>query len=592
MSWIVFFLVMGTAFGAEDGGSLFNQHCAVCHRNPPVNRAPLLEALQQLSKDAILNSMVAGSMREPSAKLTMEQKTAIAEFLARPATTRPAGAGFCPPGHKPRPDMSSWTGWGADVANTRFQPAALAGLSAGQIAKLQLKWAFGFAGASAALAQPVARKGKLYFGSQNGTVYAADARTGCVFWTFKAPAAVRTAIAVAAVENSRQLALFGDAQANVFAVDLEQGRQIWRTKVDEHPVARITGALALDGSRLFVPVSSVEEVSGGNPKYECCKFRGSIVALDAASGRIIWKTYMIPDPPQPTRKNSAGVQLYGPSGAAVWLSPTLDIEKGVLYVGTGNAYSDPLTQYSNAVIALEMKTGRMLWVRQLTPGDGWNFSCINPNKANCPESAGPDVDIGASPILRALKGGKRVLVVGQKSGVVHGLDPDAGGKILWQTRVGVGGALGGVQWGMAADEEHLYVAVSDVHLREKAGGLFALRLTNGEVVWHAPPSRPPCAGKPGCTPAQMGAVTAIPGVVFSGAMDGVLRAWETHTGRLIWEFDTARDFETVNGVKARGGSLSGSGPVVAGGMVFVNSGYGILGGMPGNVLLALAPEDR
>jgi polyvinyl alcohol dehydrogenase (cytochrome) len=588
------FLLLGALLlpaADEDGSALFQMHCAVCHKEPPVNRAPLPDALRKMSRESVLASMETGSMKEQSRALNAAQRQAIAAFLTRGATEQSgANAGACPAGFESRSDSTYWNGWGVDATNGNFQPLKQAGLRADQVSKLRLKWSFGFQGAAAAMSQPVMVGGRLYFGSQDGTVFAADARTGCVFWTFKAAATVRTAVTIGTVGHARHAAMFGDTQANVYAVNTKDGSLIWKVKLDEHPVARITGAPKMHGSRLYVPVSSIEEVTGGGPKYECCKFRGSVAAIDIESGKVAWKTYTIPDPPSPTKKNSAGVQLYGPAGAAVWLSPTLDLKKRIVYIGTGNAYSDPPTRYSDAILAIDMDSGRLVWSRQLTEKDGWNFACVNPNKANCPENSGPDVDIGASPILRELPGGKRVLVVGQKSGVVHGLDPDAQGAILWQTRIGEGGALGGVQWGMAADNANVYVALSDVHKKLEAGGLFALSLAKGEKVWHAPPAAPACAGKFGCTPAQMAPVAVLEGVVFSGAMDGVLRAYDAKTGKVIWEYNTLQSYQTVNGVKAQGGSLSATGPVFAGGMMFLNSGYGMLGGMAGNVLLAFAPE--
>lgn len=574
----------------EDGGALFQTHCAVCHKEPPVNRAPLPDALKKLSRDAILASMESGSMKEQSRALTAPQRQAIAAFLTRGSTTQAETAtGMCAAGYESRTDSTYWNGWGVDATNSNFQSAKMAGIRTDQIPKLRLKWAFGFSGAAAAMGQPVMVGGRLYFGSQDGTVFATDAKTGCIYWTFKAPATVRTAVTIGTVGHARHAAMFGDAQANVYAVNTKDGSLIWKVKLDDHPVARITGAPKMHGSRLYVPVSSIEEVNAGGPKYECCKFRGSVAAIDIESGKMVWKTYAIPDAPVPTKKNSAGVQLHGPSGAAVWLSPTLDLKKRLVYAGTGNAYSDPPTRFSDAILALDMDTGKLVWSKQLTEKDGWNFACINPNKANCPENAGPDVDIGASPILRDLPGGKRVLVVGQKSGMVHGLDPDAQGAILWQTKIGEGGALGGVQWGMAADGNHAYVALSDVHKRMEAGGLFALSLAKGEKVWYSPPVKPACAGKFGCSPALMAPVAVMEGVVFSGAMDGVLRAHDAKTGKVIWEYNTLQSYQTVNGVKGQGGSLSATGPVFAGGMMFLNSGYGVLGGMGGNVLLAFEP---
>ncbi|MBS1827962.1 MAG: PQQ-binding-like beta-propeller repeat protein [Acidobacteria bacterium] len=587
--FLVFVCAAALTAADEDGAALFQKHCALCHKDPPVNRAPLPEALMKLTGEQIRQSMDSGSMKEQSAALNAEQKAAIAAHLSRAAAVK-ADAGRCAPGYEPRTDSSFWNGWGVDPENSRFQPAKMAGLTAADVPKLQLKWAFGIPNSPVAASQPTLFAGRLFFGSNDGTVYATDAKTGCILWTFKAAASVRTAIMIGVVSNANPAAMFGDTQANVYAVSTKTGNLVWKLKVDNHPVARITGAPKMYGSRLYVPVSSIEEVTGGSVKYECCKFRGSVVAIDVESGKQVWKSYTIPDPPQPTKKNSAGIQLYGPAGAAVWLSPTLDLQQRLVIVGTGNGYSDPANKYTDAVIAFDMDTGSMKWVRQLAENDGWNFACVSPNKANCPEKNGPDVDIGASPILRTLSGGKRVLVVGQKSGVVHGLDPDNEGKILWQTRIGQGGALGGVQWGMAADNNNAYVALSDIHLRAKAGGLFALNLATGAKVWFAAPPEPPCAGKNGCTPALMAPLTVIPGLVLAGSMDGVLRAHDAATGKIVWEFNTARDFDTINGVKAKGGSLSATGPVLANGMMFVNSGYGTLGGMPGNVLLAFGPQ--
>ena len=200
---------------------------------------------------------------------------------------------------------------------------------------------------------------------------------------------------------------------------------------------------------------------------------------------------------------------------------------------------------------------------------------------------GPDFDFGASPILRSLSATRDILVVGQKSGVAYGLDPDREGAVVWQFRVGQGGALGGIEWGMAADEERVYVPVSDVLGPPRdAGGLFALGLGGGQKVWQAPAPALGCTDGRGCTGAQSAAISVIPGAVFSGSIDGHLRAYSTADGRILWDYDTAREFETVNRVKATGGSIDAAGPVIAGGLLLTNSGYGLWRGKPGNVLLA------
>jgi polyvinyl alcohol dehydrogenase (cytochrome) len=257
---------------------------------------------------------------------------------------------------------------------------------------------------------------------------------------------------------------------------------------------------------------------------------------------------------------------------------------------------------SDSVLALELATGRVVWSKQTTPGDVWNTLCSA--KGDCP---GPDHDYGSSVLLEKLDNGRELLLAGQKSGVVYALDPDRKGEILWQVRVGQGGTNGGVQWGMASDGQKVYAATSDT-TRSRAvnadpldprpqpadpnvgGGLTALRIATGEKAWFAPPIVCAAGAKPGCSPAQSQAVTAIPGVVFSGSLDGHLRAYSAEEGRILWDFDTVRDYETVNGVRASGGSLNGPGAVVSGGMLFVNSGYARLGSIPGNVLLAFGPE--
>jgi polyvinyl alcohol dehydrogenase (cytochrome) len=245
----------------------------------------------------------------------------------------------------------------------------------------------------------------------------------------------------------------------------------------------------------------------------------------------------------------------------------------------------------------------------MTTDDAFNNACSIPGSPNCPPPAGRDFDFGQPPILVSLANGRRALVIGQKSGMAYALDPDKQGEVLWRTRVGAGGPLGGVQWGSASDGRNMYVAVSDIGFKgiaadktspqgfrlllnpTQGGGLFALNLGTGEKVWSAEPAIV-CGDRAGCSPAQSQAVSAIPGVAFSGSMDGHIRAYSASDGKVLWDADTAHDFTTVNGQPAHGGSLDGPGPVIAGGMLFVSSGYGQFGGAPGNVLLAFSVGGR
>ncbi len=504
-----------------------------------------------------------------------------------------------------------WNGWGAGSAQRRFQPAAMAQLGAAQVPRLKLRWAFGFSGAARAFGQPAVVGGRLFVGSDNGQVHALDAATGCIHWVFTADGPVRTAISIGPGPRG-WTAYFGDQSGHAYAVDALSGRLLWRRRVHPHAAAIITGAPLLFEGLLLVPVSSYEELSGAAPGYPCCSFRGGVVALDAETGQPRWTAFSMTAEPAPTAGGDR--PGLGPSGAAVWSSPTIDPVTRLVYATTGNAYSGPPNDGSNAIVAFRLDTGARVWARQMTAGDVYTVACQNqaPGSGNCPQPAGPDLDFGASAMLVHLQAGRRALIAGQKSGVVHAVDPDRGGALLWQTRVGRGGQLGGVQWGSASDDERVYVAVSDLRLKpvaadvpgaqpspfgvsllldpEAGGGLVALDPGSGEVLWRTP--HPGCQKRPGCSPAQSAAVTVIPGVVFSGGVDGHLRAYAAADGRIVWDVDTRRDYPTVNGVPARGGSIDGPGPVVVGGMLFLNSGYGIFGGTPGNVLLAFSVDGR
>ena len=573
----------------------WTQHCASCHEDA-ASRAPSREALSARSAESIYAALTKGAMAVNATALDDSQKQAMAIFLSgRPfgAESGSGAASRMPNRCEARPaggaGAADWNGWGVDAANTRFQPSP--GFTAQQVPKLTLKWAFGFPGAASAYGQPAVVGGRVYAGSDGGWVYALDAASGCVHWSFQAKGGVRTAVSVGAIgkgRSAKQAVYFGDILANVYAVDASTGELLWTHKADNHPFARVTGAPALHEGRLYVPMSSLEEAAGGHPSYGCCTFRGSVTAFDAATGKQIWKSYTIPAAPKPTRKTSAGTQLYGPSGAAVWSAPTIDRKRGVLYVATGDAYSEPAEGSSDAIVAFDLKTGKRRWARQVTQADVWLVGCPGgtaPRRSEtCPETLGPDHDFGSNPVLRRLPSGKEILTAGQKSGIAWGFDPDREGAIVWQQRVGKGSASGGVQFGPAADERYAFFATADQFAGQDAGGLTAVKLETGEKVWS---TRPACLPDVPCQPAQPAAVTAIPGVVFAGTLDGVMRAYSADDGRILWQYSSAREYATVNGFKARGGALNGPGPVVAGGMLFMNSGYSAIGGNgPGNVLLA------
>jgi polyvinyl alcohol dehydrogenase (cytochrome) len=602
-------LFLGIAFG-DDGSAVYQKRCAGCHDNG-VGRAPRPDALKEMSPETVQTALTTGIMSIQGIVMNNDEIRAVATFVTGKqfggdALPRQA---FCRDSGALAPDIlvaPHWTGWGGDD-NHRAQTAAMAGLTASDVPKLKLKWAFGIPGVLRAYAQPTVAGGRLFIGTGSHKVFSLNASTGCVHWTFDAEGGVRTAISLGRI-GSRWAAYFGDQSGWAYAVDARGGQLIWKTRVENYPAALVTGAPALYERHLYVPVSSGEEITGAGPDYECCKFRGSLSSLDAATGKVIWKTYTIPDEPKPVRKNGKGVQQWGPSGAGVWSAPTIDVKRHAIYITTGDSYSDPAARTSDAFVAFDMETGHILWSRQMTENDAFNGACGGGRTGgNCPEAKGPDWDFGSSPMLVNLPNGKRALVAGQKSGMVHAVDPDQQGEVLWSTRLGHGSAAGGIEWGTASDGENVYVALSDVRNRRPAeggnvtifgghgeydptagGGMFALKASTGEKVWTTPP--PPCGDRKGCSPAQSGAVTVIPGVVFSGDLGGRLRAYSTKDGAILWEVETAHEFETVDGVKGHGGAIDGPGAVVVGRILYVNSGYGFNGGMPGNVLLAFSVQ--
>ncbi|MGO9262391.1 MAG: PQQ-binding-like beta-propeller repeat protein [Bryobacteraceae bacterium] len=579
------FILLITAAGlchAQEGTAVFLRSCVRCHSPNSDAHAPMPEEMAKTPWQDILKTLESGSMKAQGAALSADDRRAVARYLgASGPAILPEMSGFCAAGARPAKTALAWNGWGVDDWNTRFQAATAAGMGAEQVPSLKLKWAFGMPNGTSAYSQPTVWGGRIFIGSNDGTIYALDARSGCIYWRYQAKALVRAAVAI----GPGPRAYVGDLESNFYALDAETGRPIWQKKLDDQPYTRITGTAKLHDGRLYVPIASQEENAGAVPLYNCCRFRGNVVAVDAGDGREIWRSYTVPEP-KPTKISKSGVQFYGPSGATIWSSPTIDVKRGLLYAMTGNGYSAPEIKTADALIAMDLKTGDIRWSKQAM-SDMFNWDCGRPdNGGNCPDNPGDDVDFGSSAILVPLENGRDMLVAGQKAGVVYGFDPDRHGEIVWQTRIGKGGKLGGILWGMAAQERTVFAPLSDLNRADPAagGGLFALDAASGKVLWHTPPPKPSCLGQRGCATAQMAPPSAIPGMVFSASMDGHIRAYRTADGRIVWDYDAARNFTTVNGIPAKGGSFSATGPTIVDGMLYTTSGYAQ--GMSGNVLLA------
>jgi len=597
-------LSMTGALEAQDGAALYKQRCASCHDSPS-GRTPSLGAIKQMTSQTVFAALANGAMKSQTTGLSTQDLVALVVYIAPAgvANQKPAFEKTCAGGTPLQPGASGWIGWGPNVTNSRYQDAKAAGLTAAGVPRLRLKWAFNLGAVTMTRGQPTVFGKRVFATTLAGDVYAIDAASGCIHWAFKATAGIRSGVTVGEA-NGVPAVFFGDRSAVMYAVNAQSGELLWKIRPVEHLLAQATATPQFYKGVIYEGFSSLEESLAADPNNVCCSFRGAVVALDAATGRILWGSFTIPEAAKP----AANAKSQGPSGAAVWSTPTIDEQKGALYVATGDNYSDPATGDSDAILAFDLKTGRRLWSRQFAQGDAYNGGCSAHGHPNCPAEDGPDSDFGQPPILVELGGGKRALVIGPKSGMVHAIDPDEDGKILWQTRAGAGGLLGGSQWGSAADTGRIYVAISDAVMhsvadvaspggrrialdRVKGGGLHAIDLKSGKIVWSARPAR--ClATQAICSPAQSAAVTAIPGAVFSGGLDGHLRAYSAADGHVIWDFDTAREFRTVNGKPAHGGSIDATGAAIAGGLVLVNSGNNQFGGTPGNVLLAFSAEGK
>ncbi len=596
-------LAIPAAAEPTKGELAYVEHCADCH-DGRVKKAPHKMFLEMMAPDAIHTAMTEGIMAGQAAPLSADEKVAVAEYLAK-ASLADYRAPALPPACSA--DEASFdfeappaaSVWGVNLDNNRYVDAATAGLDAEAIGALELKWAVAFPNALRARSQPGIAGGSLFVGSQDGTVYALNAKTGCVRWTFRASAEVRTAIAVSpwtvGDESAQPTIFFGDLLARAYAVDAVTGEMRWVVKVDDHPNATITGSPVVADGKVFVPISSLEVTSAADPAYPCCTFRGAVMAIDAADGKVLWKQYTIDEAPEKVGETSVGTDILAPSGAPIWNTPSVDLETGMLYVGTGENYSSPAEGNSDAIIAMDIETGEKQWVFQATEGDAWNVACMMPDaRQNCPEEDGPDYDFGASTMLVETEKGT-VLIAGQKSGEAFGINP-ANGELLWRNRLGRGGIQAGIHFGMAARQGVVFVPISDFddgqeHELPARPGVFAVDAASGETLWYRP-HEDLCGGRDFCDPGISAPATVTDAAVFAGGMDGLLRAYDPESGEVLWRFDTNQAFTALGGEMGQGGSIGGSaGPVLYDGMLYQTSGYGIYFHMPGNVLLAFGPAD-
>ena len=599
--------VHARAGAPDDSAALFKTHCAICHEVPET-KAPPTDTLRRLPAASILMAMELGKMQPQAAALTQEQRARIARWLAAEEDARRDAwitEKACP-GETPVP-VTGRENWGLGRDNLR--QAVDARIGRDDIGRLELLWSIALPGVTSMRSQPVVAGDTVFLGSKGAHLLALDRHSGCVRWSLRTEAPLHSALTLDRTPDGISTLFFADEMAAVYAVDATTGRLRWRERVKWFPTSIISGPVTYFDGRLYVPLSSFEVAAAGLPTHECCRTHGGIQTLDARTGAAIWRFDTTP-PAAKTTLNRDGVQMWGPSGAVVWNSPTIDVKRGALYFGTGQNSSSPATDTSDAIFALDLKTGARRWVFQALADDAWNAACLS-GGASCPAENGPDFDFGASVMLVERRTGD-LLLAGQKSGEVFALDPDRNGAVVWRKRVGSGSSNGGVHHGMASDGNTVFVPVADPE-RKVAGyvprpGVYALAVEDGELLWSQPvqrgctfdPADAPLVGLaemargksarspwPECSYyyGQSAAAMVANGVVYAGALDGRLRMFDARDGSLLRVIETKLPYQASNGVAGHGGAIDVGGALVQGDQLFVLSGYGMFGQMPGNMLL-------
>ena len=572
------------------GEPIFRNKCAQCHE-PAVDRAPTREQLGVRAPEEVYDALTIGAMKPMTAGMSEADIYGVVRFITGkspvPQTVSPPDPNICASHGKLKPNGPQWNGWSPDVTNLRYQPKP--GFSSTDIPKLKVKWAFSYVGTKNT--EPLVFGDRIYVGSMSGRVYSLDAKSGCVHWRYDYRGGGRASMTIGknkAAKSGHALYL-GDDRMFVRAFDAFDGKELWNVQIDDHKVGRITGSPTLYKDVLYIPLSASEESQGNVAAYNCCTFIGTVVAVDVKTGKILWKQWILDQKPQPTRKNSAGTQMYGPAGGAIWAAPTIDAKRGQLYVATGDSYTEVEHNTSDAILAMDLKTGKIKWANQVLANDNFMSGTINGPLG----VRGPDFDFGASSMLMKAANRRELLITGNKSSIVYAMDPETG-KTIWETpKLGSGSASGGVLWGTATDGKLVFAPLNDPPGRGKPG-MVALDVATGAEIWrYDSKNDKPCGIPSGrCSAGFTAAPTAMPGAVFSGGGDGWLRAFSAKDGKVLWEYDTTTPIDTVNGVaQAPGGTMSMGGPTIAGGMMFVHSGYQGSAGA-NNLLLAFSPDGK
>jgi len=615
------------------GKAIYDRACAACHNNPEATKAPALDTLKRMRYQTLNYALTEGKMKAQASMLSEKDRLALVDFLAgrEAANDEWIAKAACSKDRKnvDLKALATVTGFGFDKQNHRHLTAAQSGLKTEDFRGLELAWSMGFSQATTMRSQPAILGNTMFLPvADNSRLFAIDigGDTPCIKWTYQNDVPLRTGAAFGELPLSkRKVVVFSDLAVTVHMLDAETGEELWKQAVGLHPYSLLTGTPIMHADRVYVPVSQYEITVGANDNHECCKSHGAVTALDAVTGKFVWTAHTMEDA-KPIRDRGDGQMIWGPSGAPIWNSPSIDAKRGLLYVGTGEATSEPAHANTDAILAIDLKNGAIRWSFQATAQDIFLTGCGRPagppqsntslpanaeganrprtQRLNCPLEAVPrDVDFGASTIIGTTSNGKDVLLAGQKSGTLWALNPD-NGAVIWRQDFGQGSPLGGIHWGIAFDGKRVFAPINrpgrpagnemDKSLKP---GIHAVNVDDGKVLWSFA-AEPDCSGDrkqrvKSCDSniGMSGAPTVIDGAVVQGSLDGFLRAFDVSTGELLFKFDTGRQFDTVNGVAANGGAIDAASIVAADGYLFVQSGYGLFGQPPGNVLLAFRPKQ-
>ncbi len=604
------FLVPGASAQANDshpGAAVYQRDCAICHGGGNA-RAPRLGILQAMSAADLAYALSEGLMAEQGSVLSTEDRATVIEYLAATEVTHEAWiADIQCTADRRLVDLNGPAAMrtpGVQITASRMISAEAAGLSKSDMEDLELAWALAFPGVTTLRAAPVIVGSTVFYSAVNTRkVLALDAETGCIKWVYDSPTPLRSSVSIAELgDTGRETLFFGDARGQVHAVDARTGAPVWVVsgRATEGS-GNISGSVVLHDGKVIVPISASGVGAGARPDFECCVGHGAVTALDMTTGERLWSYATMEEAEYTGKVNSAGARLRGPSGAPIWSTPSIDASRGRVYVTTGENTSLPATVTSDAIIALDIETGEELWVFQATPNDVWNMACGRRNGPNCPdasESIRRDWDFGGSAILVELPDGRELLLAGQKSGHLWAVDPEDG-NVVWAQRRGRGGALGGNHWGIAIDGERVFLTISDPGAGDdRIPGVYTFDIATGTPLWEHRLS-PDCSGDrrervPGCNSRYGISATplVVDGAVVTAGLDGRLHIFDGVDGRVLFQFDTARPYETINRIEGTGGSVDSHSIAAGAGMIFIGSGYGSFSQPPGNVLLGFRPRTN